>query len=209
LGNTGDVNRALEAGEKGLQDLEQLSHSNPANATFREYLGEAYNLIAPLQQKKGNLDQALAYYRDANRIFADLKKADPANALARANFGFSAVGVAQELLSKHEIQPAMAQIRQAIATFDGIEPKNRYDREGQAESYSTFGTAYEALADHESSPPKKAADLREARIWFQKSLGTLQQSIRESPPDSTTTHDIDQARAELAKCESALAKLSQ
>jgi non-specific serine/threonine protein kinase/serine/threonine-protein kinase len=209
LGNTGDINPALEAGEKGLQNLVQLSHSNPTNATLREYLGEAYNIVAPLLEKKGNLDQALEYYRNANRIFADLRKADPSNSLARANFGFSTLGIAQELLLKHETQPAIAQVRQAIITFEAIESKNRYDTEGQAESYLTFGMAYEALADRESSSAKKAAYLRNARMWLHKSLRTLQQDIGQSSSDSTTTHDAGQARAELAKCESALATLNQ
>jgi tetratricopeptide (TPR) repeat protein len=162
-----------------------------------------------LLEKKGNLDQALEYYRSANRIFADLRKADPTNSLARANFGFSTLGIAQELLLKHETQPAIAQVRQAITTFEAIESKNRYDTEGQAESYLTFGMAYEALADHESSSAKKAAYLRNARIWLQKSLRTLQQDSSQSSSDSTSAHDANQAREELAKCESALVKLNQ
>ena len=41
---------------------------------------------------------ALEYYRNSNRIFADLRAADPANALARANFAFSDLGIGQELV---------------------------------------------------------------------------------------------------------------
>ena len=189
-----------------MQLLEQLSHSNPANATLREYLGEAYQITAQLLQQKGNLDQALAYYRHANRVFAGLIANDRANSLARNNFGSTAVGMARELLLQHEIQSAITQARLAVATLESIEHKNRYDIATQAQSYSALGMAYEAMADRESSPIKKTLRLREARSWLQKSVATWQQEGTAYAKDQL---EADGARQELAKCESALAKPRQ
>jgi hypothetical protein len=83
------------------------------------------------------------------------------------------------------------------------------DVAGQAESYSTLAKAHEALADHESSPSKKAAHLRVARTWLQKSTRTWQLDAKHGSPDPIGGHEGDKAREELAKCESTLATLNQ
>jgi serine/threonine protein kinase len=207
LRDTGDVDLALDASNKGIHLLEELSRSNPANATLREYLGEAYSLSAPLLEKKGDVNQALDYYRNANRIFAGLRAADPANSLARANFAFSDLGIAHELQLKHDVEPAFPRIHEAIETYDAIEHKNRYDMEGQAQSYEALAMAYEALAKRETSSLKKARDLREERTWLQKSRSAWEQDLNRGSPDPRAAHEAGRVRKELALCESALAKL--
>ena len=207
LRDTGDVNEALDASNKGIHLLEELSRSNPTNATLREYLGEAYSLSAPLLEKKGDVDQALDYYGSANRIFADLRAADPANSLARANFAFSDLGIAHELQLKHDVKPAFPRIREAIETYEAIEHKARYDMEGQAQSYEALAMAYEALAERESSPLKKALDLREERTWLQKSSSAWEQDLNPGSPDPLAAKEADRVKKELALCESTFAKL--
>jgi tetratricopeptide (TPR) repeat protein len=207
LRSTGDVNQAFDASKKGLDIIVALCHSYPANATLREYLGEAYDLSGPLLESKGNVSLALEYHRNAHKIFTDLKAADPANSLARANFGFSDIGIAHDLLLKHETQAAIPPIREAIATFEAIERKNKYDSEGLAEAYETLGMAYAALAEHELSHPRKVKYLRDSRSWLQQSLRTWAEVPRYSPSPSVTGNEDDRARDELAKCESELAKL--
>jgi serine/threonine protein kinase/tetratricopeptide (TPR) repeat protein len=207
LQKTGEVGPALQAANEGLKITEQLSQSNPTNATLREYLGEAYNLSAPLLEKKGDINLALEYNRNAHRIFATLRSADPANSLARANFGFSDLGIAQDLLRKHQVQAAFSPIREAIATFEAIKQKSRYDVEGQAESYENMGLAFAALADRESTNLKKAADLREARSWLQKSLRTWELDSSRGASDPMAGPESNRIRRELANCESLLAKI--
>jgi non-specific serine/threonine protein kinase/serine/threonine-protein kinase len=207
LQNTGDVKLALDASTKGLRLIEDLSSSNPTNATLREYLGEAYNLSAPLLEKTGNINQALEDYRGANGTFAELRAADPANSLARANLGFSDLGIAHELLLKRDVQPAFPPIWEAIKTFEGIEHKNRYDIEGQAESYEALAMAYEALAEHEASSATKARDLREERIWLQKSSSVWELDSNYRSPGPMAAGQGDRVKKELALCEATLAKL--
>ncbi len=207
LQNTGDIKLALDASTKGLRLIQELSNSNPTNATLREYLGEAFNLSAPLLESKGNYDLALEYYRNSNQIFRELRAADPANSLARVNLGFSDLAIARELQLKHEIQPSFAPIREALKTFEAIEHKNRYDMEGLAEAYETFATAYQTLADREPSSSTKTRDLRESRVWLQKSLSVWEQDSDHGSPDPVAVRGSDRVKKELAQCESALAKL--
>jgi non-specific serine/threonine protein kinase/serine/threonine-protein kinase len=207
LQKTGQIGPAIEASNEGLRLTEELSQSNPTNATFREYLGEAYNLAAPLQEQKGDVNLALEYYRNAHRIFAGLRNADPANSLARDNFGFSDLGIAKELLRKHQIQAAFPPTREAIATFELIEQETRYDMEGQAQSYETMGLAFAALADLARANSKKAADLREARSWLQKSLHAWERDSIQGASDPVAGYESNRVRRELANCESTLAKI--
>ncbi len=207
LQKSGEIDHALDAAKEGLQLTQQLSQSNPTNATFREYLGEAYNLSAPLLEQKGNTNQALEYYRNAYRIFADLRGADQTNSLARANFGFSDLGIAQELLLKHDIQPAFPRIREAIATFESIEKKNRYDLEGEAQSYESLGKAYAALAGRKSLNLKKDRNLQEERFWLEKSLRVWEQVSNQNASEEFAIHERDRVRQEIAECDSALSKL--
>jgi hypothetical protein len=146
-------------------------------------------------------------YRSANPIFADLWAADPANALARADFGFSDLGIAQELVLKHDVQAAFPRIREAIGTFEAIEQKNGYDIEGQAHSYETLAMAHAALANQDKSRSKKASDLREAQAWLQKSTSAWERNSNPGSPYSLAVREIDRVRKELATCESELAKL--
>jgi tetratricopeptide (TPR) repeat protein len=204
LQKTGQIGPALEAANEGLRLTTQLSESNPTNATYLEYLGEAYNLTAPLLEKKGDINLALEYYRNAHRIFAGLFATDPANSLARDNFGFSDLGIAQELLLKHQIQAAFPPIEEAIATFESIKQKSRYDMQGQAQSYENMGVAFADLADRKKANSQSIADLREARSWLQKSLhGWEQDSIQGDP---MARQESSRVRKELANCEAKLAK---
>lgn len=207
LQNTGDLNAGLDAARKALQLLEQASRSDRNNATLREFLGEAYMQSASLLAHKKNADQALEQYRSANRIFAELQRADPSNSLARNNFASSQVRIAQQLLLKHQVQLAIPQVKQAIAIFESIEDRNAYDTVAQAEAYRTLGTAYQALADNQTSETEKRADLREARNWLQKSVTLWREFVATGRADPLDQHYSRLASDELAECESDLARL--
>ena len=209
LWRTGETSRALEVSRKGMRILEELSSSNPNNATLREYLGESYSLLQPVLEAHGDLDDSLECGRKAHEIFRSLASSDPTNWLATANVGFTEIGIGDALVSKGRIREAMSYVRHAMNLFEARQHKTPYDIAGQAESYSTLAKAHEALADHESSLLRKASHLREARTWLQKSVRTWQQDANHGSPDPMGGHEGDHAREEVAKCESALAKLNQ
>jgi non-specific serine/threonine protein kinase/serine/threonine-protein kinase len=206
LEKTDEIDPALEAANDGLRLTRELSQANPTNATLREYVGEAYNLSAPLQEKKGDLNLALNYYRNAHRIFAELRTTDMANSLARVNSGFSDLGIAHVLLLKHQGQAAIAPVQEAIATFEAIEQKNRYDVQGQAQSYETMGLVFVALADREAEKSNRAANLHQAKAWLLKSIRTWDIDARQGSGDPAARDQSNRVRRELDDCESAIAK---
>ncbi|HEY2471549.1 MAG TPA: serine/threonine-protein kinase [Terracidiphilus sp.] len=202
-----DNSAALEASAKAIGILLDLSHADPTNATLREFLGEAYNNSAPLLERKGDVDRALDYYRKSNAIFSGLSKEDPANSLARQNTAFSDLGVARELALKHDPTPALAKANEAVAIFEHPEKKNRYDIEGQAESYAMLGMAYEVQVDRDSSKAMKIKHLKQAKGWLQKSLAIRDQNPQQSAAEPEFTAEVGATRRDLQKCESQLLKL--
>ena len=152
LRGLGDPKSAADASKKGLSILVDLSHSDPNNATLREYLAEGYDLSARVFDANGDTAHALQNYRAADSIFAELYAADHANALARNNLGFSDLGIARALLSQHNISEAISKAHLAVAVFEPVDHKSRYDVDGEAASYLVLGLAYEALRSDQSRP---------------------------------------------------------
>jgi serine/threonine protein kinase/tetratricopeptide (TPR) repeat protein len=208
LWRTGDTEQAVQVSKKGVQILQQLSQADPNNATLREYLGESYTDLEPVLKKHGDLDEALEYSNKGLQIFTQLAAADPANWLARANVGASEGAIGEVLVSKGQIYQAMLHTRHAIAIFEADEHKTGTEIASQAEAYSTLAIAYSSVAGRDSSPDKKVGHLREARLWYQKSLLTWQQLPRLDSSDHSSSNEGKQAAEQLAQCEAELAKLT-
>ena len=79
--------------------------------------------------------------------------------------------------------------------------------EGQAQSYENMGLAFAALADRKSANSEKAADLREAGSWLQKSLRTWELDSSQGVNDPLADQESSRVRRELANCESILARI--
>lgn len=207
LWRTGDTEQALEKSRKAVRILEELSAANPNDATLREYLGEAYSFQQPILQQRRELDESLRAGRKAQQIFGELAQKDPSNWLASANLGSTEIGIGETLILRGRIQEAIPHVRYGMNLFESRQHKSSYDLAGQAQSYSTLAMAEEKLADRESSSVKKAEHLREARAWLQKSVQIWEQDPKRGSPDPMGGREGDRVREELAKCNSALAKL--
>ena len=77
LWSLGDHNRAIFLQRRALDIMRELSHADPTNAFYREYVDEGYYGVGFYLQKEGNLSQALVNYRRAQRDFEQLASADP------------------------------------------------------------------------------------------------------------------------------------
>jgi eukaryotic-like serine/threonine-protein kinase len=204
---TGDTEHALETSRKAVRILEELSGANPNDATLREYLGEAYSFQQPILQEHRELDESLRAGRKAQQIFEELAKKDPSNWLASANLGSTEIGIGETLILQGRIQEALPYVQRAMSLFENRQHKSPYDFAEQAESYSTLAMAEEKLAERDSSSSKKVEHLREARTWLQKSVQIWEQDPNRGSPDPMGGREGDRVREELAKCNSALAKL--
>jgi eukaryotic-like serine/threonine-protein kinase len=208
LAAIGNLSRASEISQKGKEILEQLARSDPNNATLQEYLGEAYAVIATIFLKQGEVERSSDYFVKARDVFAKLSSADPTNSMARDNAALMEISMGDVLLRQGKASRSMVQLRDAISTFEKIEPKNRYEIAGQASAYASLGRAFFSLAG-QGAPRNKATLLRESQSWYKKSLNTLRQVPGSNSVDplggDITEESVGQ---ELSKCEASLAKLT-
>ena len=206
---TRDPTSGLQNLSKGLQLLQSMSAADPANATLREYLGEAYQSTASVLEKTGNLELSADYDLKAYHIFASLVSADPTNALARDNFGLAEDAVGHDFVLKGKISEAFPHIRKAISTFESAEPRDRYVLAGEAGSYTAMGTAYVAQSMGDASPMRKVDSLRRAQSWYHKSLDAWEQLPDHGAVNPLGGDDTkEEATRMLARCETALARLT-
>jgi serine/threonine protein kinase/tetratricopeptide (TPR) repeat protein len=208
LTETGHLDESIPIAAKALGIMKQLSEANPTNATFSEWLAEAYDISADLQVQKDNLEPALDFDRDAQEIFKKLHDADPSNELAAENLAFNYLSVGEILVRQSRIAQGLENIRAALAMVQGIgAPKNLWHSTLLSQSYSDLGMAYAALAEHAITPDERTRDWREARSWYQKALDVWGEKAKLGTVDAMGRNQSTAIRQQLAKCEANLQAL--
>ena len=205
---TGDFSDALDDSKKAAEILEELSSSDPNNATLQEYLGEADDRVASILLKLHQLGPSLAYYNKSLVVFIKLRGADPANSLARDNAGLAEVAIGDVLIQQKQIDAAIPHVHNAIANFESIGHKSSYEVIGQASAYDAMGRALFGLAARDINVSQKSQHLQKSKVWLEKSLNTFRQEPSLTSVDplggDITQQSVTQ---ELRQCEESLARL--
>ena len=204
---TGDNHQAAQYANAAIDSFEPIARANPDNATYREYLAEIYDQSAPIFEDSGNLGRALKYSKDLVHIFEQLSSSEPSDQLARDNVGLSQLDLGELLLRERQEERSIPHFRMAVAVFESISHKNRYDVYGLNDADFRLGEAYILLADRDASPAKKEEHLLASRSWFEKSLNTSGSNIFSD--SSFSTHSRDDIKQQLARCAAALKKLQR
>ncbi|HEY1265060.1 MAG TPA: protein kinase, partial [Terriglobales bacterium] len=205
LQKKGDLGHAIPLQMKAVEILEEVSRANPNVAPLREYLGEAVLRLAGFKRDQGDGAGALETHRRAHQIFQELVAADPKDSLARANIGFAAVGMGNSLLMSGQPDDAVPVLEAAVASFQAMSPEsagNRYVRTGLASSYAALGGAYLTWAgDLNLSSAERRKKWREARGWYEKSLGVWNDKVKRGELENDEREDVEMVNASLAKCD--------
>jgi serine/threonine protein kinase len=205
---SGDLSDALDYSKKAAEILEQLSSSDPNNATLQEYLGEADDRVASILLKLHQFGPSLGYYNKSLNVFVKLSSADPANSLARDNVGLAEVDIGDALIQQKQIGAAIPHVRYAIANFESIAHKSRYQVIGQASAYDAMGRALFGLAERDLKVSQKSEHLQRSKVWLEKSLNTFRQEPSLNSVDPLGGDITQQSvRQELRQCEESLARL--
>jgi serine/threonine protein kinase len=203
---TGDLGHAIENGKKAIQSLELLCNADPNNATLREYLGEAYDNYATLQKQNKQFAEALGYAEKSNQLFRRLQLDDPANVLARDNVALTALNVGDILQQQGRAREARPRLREAIAFFESVEKKNRYEVGGLVTSYYAMARACARLSAEDKTFAEKKKHLMEARACFEKSLRTSRENAT-AVQGAVDVPSVASIESELKACEESLANL--
>ena len=117
LAETSPIDEAVTMASNAVHMLKTLSEANPTNATFREYVAEAYGTSGDVLQKKGDYEAALAMYRRDEQTCKELKAADASNQQSIVNLGFSEANIGELLMRQGKVSRACAALHEAIAVF--------------------------------------------------------------------------------------------
>jgi serine/threonine protein kinase/tetratricopeptide (TPR) repeat protein len=209
---TNHLSEASKVQEQAIQILEELSRANPNNSTLRHYLGNSYDLLGTIWEKRGDQIKALEYRLRGHEIFKELMTSDPQNALARINFAFSDESIGESLVATGDVPEALRHIREALAVFEAMAAsgsKDRYVSSGLADCYFGLGMAYSALAARpKGSVAQKTRDWHEARAWYQKSNDIWAEKRTHRSLDRSESDTAERAAQGIARCDAALTKLA-
>ncbi len=134
LAHAGDLDGAVVKAHAGVAMMETLAEANPTNSTLQEYLAEAYNQLAPVFEKHGDSEEALADIAKATRIFDELAARNPADMLARDNAALAEADFGKILLRAGDTRQAIPHLQKAAEELAAGPHENLYERTGLADA---------------------------------------------------------------------------
>jgi non-specific serine/threonine protein kinase/serine/threonine-protein kinase len=197
---TGQIDEAVTMASNALHILKTLSEANPTNATFREYMADAYGTSGDILRKKGDYEAALAMYRRDEETCKELKSADANNQQSIINLGFSKANIGEILMRQGKVSAGLRSIHEAIAVFRTAPGfKNLWIDSGLSASYADVGAGYIALAERAVSRTERLEYWREARSWYQKGMDVWANNPKSGGLDAFGHNQPAQINQEIAK----------
>ena len=209
LAETGQADEAVTTASNALHMLKTLSEANPTNATFREYVADAYGTSGDILRKKGDYQAALAMYRRDEQTCKQLKSADANNQQSIINLGFSEANIGETLLRQGKVSEGLRSVHEAIAVFQTAPgSKNLWIDSGLSRSYADVGAGYAALAERAVSRLKKLQYWREARSWYQKGMDVWANNPKSGGLDAFGHNQAAKISQQIAECDLRLGALT-
>jgi eukaryotic-like serine/threonine-protein kinase len=208
----GDIDGAIILQTKGRDIIARQLMADPQNATLQQFFLQGEYWVGYYLAEKGLPAQALPHFQTAFAGYQKLTSADARDALAMRYLGtcYREIGkaLAAEGRAAQGIQPARKalQIAENLAAADHAD--TFYKSADLAYARAALGEVYSRLAEQPGEP--EAAQIRnwrEARAWYQKSLGVWQLLGQEAPLAKFDAAQLDKIAGKLASCDAALAKL--
>jgi len=208
----GDYDRAIVLQRKSLDIIRKVSDADPTNATYREFLNEAYCWVGYHSEKKGDLAQASLNYRQALAGFEALTSADPKEARTRLYVGMCEKSIGTVLVAGGHTTEGLESIRKGLAILEELSRADQSENiekfENVADAYAAIGLAYSTKAARPNiSGALRMTLWREARTAYQKSLDTWLEMKRRGALTAFSAREPERIAGEIAKCDAALAEL--
>jgi serine/threonine protein kinase len=208
----GDVDSALSFQSKSRDILDRQIKSGHGNPRFEQYLLESEYWVGFYLADKGLTEQALSHFRIALTGFQKLTDADAHDALAMRYLGKCYMSQGRTLAAQGKTAEGIRSVRQGIRILETLVSADRADTNFKltdlAYARSILGEIYSNLAAQPgASTAAKITSWREARFWYQYSLDLWMQLSQKAPLARSDATKPDKVRAEIARCNDALAKL--
>ncbi len=213
LAHQGKLEQAIAIGRKASGILADLSESEPTNAMYREYREENHYYLGFFSEAKGDFDEALRQYRRALSGFESLASADPKEMRAKLFLSKCRRHIGTTLVRQDNVIEGFEDVETGLAIAEDLyhmDPAEKSDKlTDLADAYSAVGFAHSrAAAQPNLSMRARLAHLKEAQAAYNKSLEIWLDAKRRGEVSGLDGNEPDRITNELAKCNSALARLT-
>jgi tetratricopeptide (TPR) repeat protein len=205
-----DPARAAANYRRGLALLRGLLAISPDEFSYLRRQAGQFRGLAEARRRLGDRQGALKDLRQAQTIWQTLMIRDHANLDGSAGQHATLLALAELLQEMGDTSAAMKHSRQALALAEQeahARSTSIYARWRLADSYSSLGKLYEALAG-KSSPEKRRSHRSEACVWRRKSQEVWDSWSQYGVSSVFNTTKREQAALALAQCDAALARLN-
>ena len=210
IGNTmtrlGRPKDALDSFRKALDNYQAIADTDPADTNVRRQVYVTYRQMGNAMLLTGNVRGALENYRKALLGFHELSRADPSNAETRYDVALSYSMIGEALATTGDVSGALENYRQALPGFEILvaqSPTNAKTRRELAHTYYDLGMAQSKFA---SAPNQSEDRWRDARDWYQKSVGIYLDMKSKGTLSSADASKPEEISREIARCDDALKK---
>ena len=204
--------RSAELHRRGLTVVGGLLAISPDEYSYlRRQAGQLHGL-AEARRRLGDRQGALKDLRHAQTIWQSLMARDPANLDGLAGQHATLLSLAELLPEMGDAAAAMESSRQALALAEQearVLSTNLYARWRLADSYTSLGRSYEAMAaSPKASPEQRHAHRREGCAWRRKALETWDSWNQYGVSSVFNTAKREQAARESTQCDATLVRLN-
>lgn len=206
LVKTGKTRDALRHYQQALGIIESLAAADPADSGHGHHLSVTHLAIGQAFAQLGDAREALAAYRKSMQISEALLVHDPSKTETRFDLAKTYAGVGGLLTATNKMDEASQYLKKATSlqeTLARTDTQNARAQSDLADVYFKDAGHYAKLAASvEIAAGKREEDLREAQMFYQKSMD-IWQSLRERGTlrgaDANKPNEVAHQIASIAK----------
>jgi serine/threonine protein kinase/tetratricopeptide (TPR) repeat protein len=208
----GDTEAALMLQTKGRDIIARQLKADPQNATLQQFFLQGEYWVGYYLAEEGLPAQALPHFQIALAGYQKLTSADARDALAMRYLGVCYREIGKALAAEGRAAQSIQSARKALQIAETLAAADHADTffksADVAYARAALGDVHSRLAEQPGEPQAvQIRNWREARAWYQKSLGVWQLLGQEAPLAKFDAGQLDKIAGKVASCDAALAKL--
>jgi tetratricopeptide (TPR) repeat protein len=209
MAQAGDKAGGLALLSQAIVKLDKEVALDPKHVEISRALGLLYVWRGQILAQSKDLDGALSDFRQTASLFGRISASDPNDADTRINLAATEAKIADTLVLKGNLGPAMETYRKVLAVIEPFAhsvPPNVQAQYTLADTYSGMGNIFQRQSMQSASASKQREHLNEARSWFQKSFDEWRQVRNPGvmSPGGFDVHGPSFVAQKLADCDATL-----
>jgi len=178
----GDTNGAYEAADRSLKIMQALVNTNPDNTAWQRELAVSSEWVGDVLKTKGNLTDALRFYRNSLAIREHLTKINPGNAQWQRDLSISHERIGDVLQTQGNLMGALESYRETLTIRERLAQTDP----GDARSQNDLSISYERIGD----ALKAQGNLTEALKSYRDTLAIHERFSLADPNNAQWQRDL-------------------